>query len=254
MDEKFPSAAKAAGSPPWAPRLDYAARQRGPGKHVVGLGAVALLHVLLGYALFTGLARKVVEIVKAPPVQVSLVAEPPPPPPPPPVLRPPPPAPHPPVVRPRPAPPPPRPQPVFAPKPEVAAPPAPAPIAATPIPPPPALPAPAPPLVAAPAPAAPVVVGPKVNFATDCGVPAYPREALEEGATGETRLRVAVGPQGQVTEVQVTHSSGPTRAHKLMDRALVAAVRDTCHFTPGTVNGKPQALSRDVTYVWKLAE
>lgn len=98
-----------------------------------------------------------------------------------------------------------------------------------------------------------MVVGPKVDFATDCSVPAYPREAQEEGATGETRLRVSVGPQGQVTDVQVTRSSGPTRAHKLMDRALMATVRDSCHFTPGTVDGKPQALSRDVTYVWKLA-
>ena len=126
-------------------------------------------------------------------------------------------------------------------------------VAATPEPPP-APPPPAPPPPApAPAPAAPVVVAPRVDFATDCSVPAYPREAQEEGATGETRLRVTVGAQGQVTDVQVTHSAGPTHAHKLMDRALVAAVRQTCHFTPGTVDGKPQSLSRDVTYVWKLA-
>jgi protein TonB len=234
------------------PGLSYAERQRGPARHLPGLAIVVALHIVLGYALLRGLAQKVVEIVKAPPVEVTLLKEPPPPPPPPLRVAPPP---QPPVVArppPRPALPPPSPPRVVAPAPEVrvAPPPAEPTVAATPVPPPPA-PPPAP--AAAPAPAAPVVVAPRVDFATDCTVPDYPREAQEEGATGETRLRVTVAAQGQVTDVQVTHSAGPTRAHKLMDRALVAAVRQTCHFTPGTVDGKPQSLSRDVTYVWKLA-
>ncbi len=231
------------------PGISYAERQRGPARHLPGLAIVVVLHLVLGYALFRGLAQKVVEIVKAAPVEVTLLKEPPPPPPPPPRIAPPP---RPVVARTPPQPAPPNPPRVYVPAPEVrvAPPPAEPTVAATSVAPPPSPPpAPAP----APAPAAPVVVGPRVDFASDCTVPDYPREAQEEGAIGETRLRVTVGAQGQVTDVQVTHSAGPTRAHKLMDRALVAAVRQTCHFTPGTVDGKPQSLSRDVTYVWKLA-
>ena len=45
---------------------DYAAQQRKPGKHIVGIGIVVLMHILLGWALVSGLARKVVEVIKNP--------------------------------------------------------------------------------------------------------------------------------------------------------------------------------------------
>lgn len=67
-----------------------------PARHPVAIAAVAALHILVGYALVTGLARKVVEVTFAP-VQTKIVEEtrpePPPPPdlPPPPQLAPPPP-------------------------------------------------------------------------------------------------------------------------------------------------------------------
>ncbi len=54
------------------------------GSHAVGFGVVVLVHLLIGYALVSGLAQKVVDAVRAP-VEVRLIDEikPPPPPPPP---------------------------------------------------------------------------------------------------------------------------------------------------------------------------
>lgn len=54
------------------------------GSHAVGFGVVVLVHLLIGYALVSGLAQKVVDAVRAP-VEVRLIEEikPPPPPPPP---------------------------------------------------------------------------------------------------------------------------------------------------------------------------
>lgn len=41
-------------------------QQRNPGKHVVGIGVVLGLHLLLGWALVSGLAQRMVEVIKAP--------------------------------------------------------------------------------------------------------------------------------------------------------------------------------------------
>ena len=70
--------------------MDYAEAQRNPTKHPVGLSVVIVLHVLLGWALVSGLARKVVEVVKAP-IETKIIEEIKPPPPPPPENLPPPP-------------------------------------------------------------------------------------------------------------------------------------------------------------------
>ena len=77
--------------------IDYASRQRGPRKHIVGLTVVVVLHGLLFWAINSGLARKFVKVIKGP-VEAVLLEEtkpdipPPPPPPPPKNLPPPPPA------------------------------------------------------------------------------------------------------------------------------------------------------------------
>src|SRR6266852_5636170 len=66
--------------------MDFARSQRNPTKHVIGLTFVILLHVLVIYALVTGLARKAVEVIKKP-LSATIIEEikaPPPPPPPPP--------------------------------------------------------------------------------------------------------------------------------------------------------------------------
>ena len=66
--------------------MDYARRQRDPGRHMLGIAFVILVHGLVIYALVTGLARKAVEVIKKP-ITATIIEEikaPPPPPPPPP--------------------------------------------------------------------------------------------------------------------------------------------------------------------------
>src|SRR5512139_4136423 len=65
--------------------MDFARQQRDPTRHLVGITFVVLLHVLVIYALVTGLARKAVDVIKKP-IEAKIVEEikaPPPPPPPP---------------------------------------------------------------------------------------------------------------------------------------------------------------------------
>ena len=40
--------------------MDFAKQQRNPARHLLGIGAVVVLHILVVYALVSGLARKVV--------------------------------------------------------------------------------------------------------------------------------------------------------------------------------------------------
>src|SRR6476620_4704129 len=70
-------------------RVNFAESQRNPGKHPTGLIIVIIMHVLLAYALVSGLAKKVVDKVMV--TETKLVEAPPPPPPPPPKDLPPPP-------------------------------------------------------------------------------------------------------------------------------------------------------------------
>ncbi len=122
--------------------MDFSERQADPRRHLVGFTLVVLFHVFIVYALVTGLAKKVVEVVRAP-IETKVIEE---------IKKPPPPPPE--IV----VPPPPRleaPPPPFIPPPEVqiATPPPPQPtITAVPTPPPPA------PVVIAPAPPPPPVV------------------------------------------------------------------------------------------------
>ena len=65
--------------------LSYAQQQRDPTKHAIGIAFVVLFHVVLIYALLTGLGRAIVEVVKKP-LSATIIEElklPPPPPPPP---------------------------------------------------------------------------------------------------------------------------------------------------------------------------
>ena len=66
--------------------MDFAQQQRNPTRHLIGITFVVLLHILVIYALVTGLARKAVEVIKKP-LTATIIEEvklPPPPPPPPP--------------------------------------------------------------------------------------------------------------------------------------------------------------------------
>ena len=54
--------------------MDFAQQQRNPTRHLMGITAVVLLHVLVVYALVTGLARTVIEVVKGP-IDVKVIEE-----------------------------------------------------------------------------------------------------------------------------------------------------------------------------------
>ena len=187
--------------------MNFGQRQRDPTKHFVGIAAVILFHGFVIYALMTGLAKKVIEVVRAP-IETKVIEEVKKPPPPPEVVLPPPPKLE--------APPPP-----FIPPPEVqiATPPPPQPTitATTPTPPPaPVVIAPAPP-VAAPAPVAPpapAVVSAGVvcpGYQEKVKEAGYPRDASRAGLTrGEALIEFTVGPAGEVKNVKIVSNSHPT--------------------------------------------
>jgi protein TonB len=229
-------------------RVDFAQQQRSPGKHVVGIGIVLGLHLLLGWALVSGLAQRMVEVIKAP-IETKIIEEAKPPPPPPPENLPPP---------PKFAPPPPS----FVPPPEVNVnpPPTPAPTITTVQTPPPAAPvtiAPAPAPAAPPAPpvAPRVAARPAIANVQACapGPDDYPRAARNAEATGTTTVRFNVGPDGKLAgPPEVLKSSGTTREHKQMDRVAVTKLGE-CTFRAGAdENGRPVGASFTVDYVWKL--
>lgn len=172
--------------------MDFSQRRGNPRRHLIGITFVVLLHAALIYAILTGLAKKMVDVVRAP-IETKVIEEIKKPPPPPEIIVPPPPRLE--------APPPP-----FIPPPEVqiATPPPPLPTitATTPTPPPaPVVIAPAPPPVvaAAPAPAPAPALAPVPSekpAPTNVGVacPGYREVMLEAGFPGvATRRKIASG-------------------------------------------------------------
>lgn len=227
--------------------MDYAQQQRNPGKHAVGIGIVIAMHILLGWALVSGLARKVVDVIKAP-IETKIIEEVKPPPPPPPENLPPP---------PKFAPPPPS----FVPPPEVVVNnPAPAPtITTTTVAPPPTqvtIQPPAPP--APPAPVAPPaprrVAQPAIANVGECAPKNedYPPAAQRANATGTTSIQFTVGADGKMTGAEIVRPAGSSREHRLLDRLALAKLSE-CNFKPGVdESGKPVGGSFRVDYVWKL--
>jgi protein TonB len=177
--------------------MNFSQQQADPRRHLIGLAFVILLHVVIVYALVTGLAKKVVDVVRAP-IETKVIEEVKKPPPPPEVVLPPPPKME--------APPPP-----FIPPPEVqiaAPPPAPTITATTPVPP----PAPvaivptAPVVVAAPAPAPkPATMSMGVACASQVQ-PVMPVKAQREGINGTVRARATIK-GGKVVAVEILSSS-----------------------------------------------
>ena len=231
--------------------MDFAQQQRTPGKHVVGIGIVLAMHVILAWALVTGLAQRMVEVIKAP-IETKIIDEVKPPPPPPPENLPPPPkfAPPPPSFVPPPevnVNPPPTPAPVITTT-TVAPPPAPVTIAPPPAP----VAPPAPP--APPAPAPRVAALPAIANVKDCAPQAddYPAAARRAEATGTTRIRFNVGADGKMAGVEIAQSAGPSREHKMLDRMAQSKLSE-CSFKAGRDEaGKAVGGSFVVDYVWKL--
>ena len=186
--------------------MNFSQRQADPRRHLIGITAVVLLHVVVIYALVTGLARKVIDVVRAP-IETRLIEEikkvvPPPEiivPPPPKMTAPPPPFIAPPEVQIA-TPPPAQPTITAAPAP---APPAPvtivpqAPVVAAPAP----APAPAPPAPPAPRPA---VLSMGVACATQVA-PVMPVRATREGISGIVRARATIK-GGKVVAVEILSS------------------------------------------------
>jgi protein TonB len=192
--------------------MDFAQQQRDPTRHLIGIGAVVILHVLVVWALVSGLARKVVEVVKGP-IEVKVIEE---------------------IIK---KPPPPE---VVPPPPKLAAPP------------PPFIPPPeiniAPPPTTAPtitavtkdaptAPSAPVIqkvpespvaaAAPSVrsaqiacaNYREVMSSIVYPREALKDGIEGEVVIEFTVGGNGQIKDAVIKSSS-----NRVFNRSSMAVV------------------------------
>ena len=181
--------------------MDYADRERSLTKHLPSITLVAVMHIALGYALVSGLARKVVEVIKAP-IETKIIEEikkPPPdtPPPPPPKMA---------------APPPP-----FIPPPEIniqmptsASAPTITVQSTTP-------PPPGPPPVAQPPQMQPAV---RTNFGALSKVkPVFPRQAQKDGLSGRVVALMTVAANGSVAEVKIISST-----NRIFDREVLRAL------------------------------
>lgn len=200
------------------------------GNRVTALIIVAIIHIVVGYLLVTGLGvdfvKKAVQRVTTIDVKEEKKEPPPPPkkidlPPPPPIVAPPPKvnlAPPPPVT--------------------VVSEPPPPPVL---VPPPPA--APPPPRFT---PKAPLPKGNPGNWATTSD---YPSRALREERQGVTSFRVTVGVDGKVTSCQVTGSSGSPD----LDEATCSNVTRRARFTPATDgDGNPTTGSYSNRIRWVI--
>jgi len=198
--------------------MNFSQRQADPRRHLVGIAFVILFHAFIVWALVSGLAKKVVEVVRAP-IETKVIEEIKKPPPPPEVVVPPPPKME--------APPPP-----FIPPPEVqiATPPPPAPtiIATTPTPPvAPTVITPVAPPVTAPAPPAPApaVMSAAVvcsNYTTAMGDAAFPKEAIRQGLEkGDATVGFTLTAAGEIKNVTVERAS-----HAIFGRASTRVVNE----------------------------
>lgn len=234
--------------------VDFAYQQKMPTKHIGIFIFVIFLHAIAIYALSTGLARKVVEVIYQP-IEVRIIKEmqlmPEGPPPPRPQLQPRPPKPKPkPVSRPRPFVPPPK-APVRRPAPSSDAPATVTNVAPSPVP---TLASPASePAVQAPADAVetapvhvPVRTAPVVN-SRFCSKPEYPSASRRFEETGTVVLNFLIDADGRVVQSKIQSSSGYERLDEAARQAL-----SLCRFKPGTVDGKPEKSWHKLKYVWKL--
>jgi periplasmic protein TonB len=180
--------------------MNFSQRQADPRRHLVGITFVILFHAFIVYALVTGLAKKVVDVVRAP-IETKVIEEIKKPPPPPEIVLPPPPkleAPPPPYIPP--------------PEVQIAAPPPPQPtisVAPSPVPPPPTVMTPTPPpvVVAAPAPPAPRPAVVAIGVVCSQQVqPVMPVKASREGINGTVKARATIK-GGKVVAVEIISAS-----------------------------------------------
>jgi protein TonB len=177
--------------------MDFARQQRDPTRHLIGITVVVLVHVIVIYALMTGLVRKGVEVVKKP-LSATIIEE---------VKLPPPPPPPPPKQAPKPPPPP-----EYVPPPDIPVQtisPSPNAITAVTTAPPKVE---APPVIAPPPPPPPPPPKPAVRRGAQLTIinkeeMVYPRDAIRRGVEkGTVVARLQIDEKGVVTEVQIMSS------------------------------------------------
>lgn len=196
-------------------------------RRLVSVGAVALLHVVVIWALASGLAsqimQKLPEEIKAEVVQEKPPETPKTPPPPPPELQ--------------------KPPPPYVPPPDInlqTEAPVNAPTQVTTVitPPPPPVPQKAaPPAISAPA---------SVGRAHECQSK-YPAMAIRLGHTGTVGMAFTIEPDGTVSNPRVTSSSG----HEELDNAATSCVQNW-HYKPAIQNGQPVAVPWQSNVTYKL--
>ncbi len=201
------------------PVSPYATRQRSPGKHLTGIALVVLLHLVLLWAITSGLARKVVRITENT-VEAVLMSEAPPP----------------------------------APAPAPKTPPLPTPKTPTPPPPAPNSTAPAitqaatPPAAAPAAPTTPSLrTGAVIQAGAHCAKPDYPSASRRMEEEGTVTLKFLIGVDGHVMQAEIEKTSGFNRLDEAARNAL-----SKCQFRPGTVDGKPEQSWASIKYTWRL--
>ncbi|HEY5801963.1 MAG TPA: TonB family protein [Burkholderiaceae bacterium] len=219
--------------------MDFSKDGKGAGRNMTGIIFVVGFHLLVGYAVVSGLGTRLVAKL-APPVETKIIEE----------VKPPPPKDLP------PPPPPPKtlaPPPPFIPPPEiqVAQPQVQSPISQSTSTAPPVrdirpVQAPQAPVAEA-KPAGPSSVAATINV-KDCPVPEYPRQSQRNEETGTVILRFLVGADGRVKDSQIEKSSG----FRELDKAARLSIGSCNKFKPGIENGKPVESYARVAYEWKL--
>ena len=199
--------------------------------------AVVLLHILLGYALISGLAIKAVKVITGPLETVNIEEQAPPPeepPPPPPKLEEIPPyVPPPDVVVETASPPPPTittQTTIARPDPPVVAPPAP--------------PAPPPP----PAPAGPDKAASPRGNSVGVSEEDYPSASLRAGEEGRTVVRIVIGADGRVKACDVAQSSGFPR----LDEKTCQVAQRRWRFNPAEKAGQPVESTKTQPVLWQI--
>ena len=192
--------------------MDYAQQQRDPARHIIGISFVVLVHVLVIWALMSGLGSAVIQIIKKP-LTATIIEEvklPPPPPPPPRKI----------IEQPRVQ----TPIETYVPPPDVPVPTTTAPVISAVT----ATPPTEPHVIAAPPPTVQAPVAPSPRPAVRKGVvrtsgedPSYPKEAIRAGvAKGRVVARLQIDEKGNVTDVNITVSEPPRVFDKVVRAAL----------------------------------
>jgi protein TonB len=206
--------------------MDYS-EQRFSSQRVIGVTFVALLHIVIIYALVTGLGERAVQVLQ-PPLKVRIIqplkppTPPPPPPPPPPQLA--------------------QPPPPFIPPPlvQIAQPPPPVPVIAsvTKMRPP----------VNAPVRTPVLTKAAGLDPNQTCAPPQYPEDAADMNETGISVIEFLIDAKGDVVHTGIASSSG----YASLDQAAIVGLSQ-CKFKPAIgSDGKPQEAWTMIQYVWKL--